>query len=131
VVNINKRIKLLYLITGILFCILMQQCKSQKQPLYEFPEQMLPHVKLGYAQICDKGKILYDLNCAKCHTTKVRRKEIIPDFKEEQLNGYSLRISNAKHEANLPDEQVTAEELSQITTFLKYKVKNKPKESKK
>jgi hypothetical protein len=92
---------------------------------------MLPHVKIGYAEICAKGKILYDLNCAKCHTTKVRRKEIIPDFKEEQLNGYALRISNAKHEETLPDEQVSAEELGQITTFLKYKVKNKIKETKK
>jgi hypothetical protein len=120
-----------FYISIVLLCLAMQYCKSQKQALYEFPDQMLPHVKIGYAEICAKGKILYDLNCAKCHTTKVRRKEIIPDFKEEQLNGYALRISNAKHEETLPDEQVSAEELGQITTFLKYKVKNKIKETKK
>ena len=125
------RLNLIYTVTIVLFCVALQHCKSQKQPLYEFPDQMLPNVKKGYAEICDKGKILYDLNCAKCHTTKVKRKEIIPDFNEAQLTGYELRISNAKHEATLPDEQVTAEELGQITTFLKYKIKNKVKGTKK
>lgn len=104
--------------------IVLLACTAQKEPLYELPEAMLPHVKVEYVKRCDKGKILYDLNCARCHNTKVKRKEIIPDFNPEQLTGYTLRISNAQHESSMPDTLVTEEELGIIMTFLNYKIKN-------
>lgn len=119
--NINKMKKqLVSLITG-LFLI---GCQSQKEIAYELPDEMLPHVKEEYKKRCDKGKILYDLNCAGCHNTRIKRREIIPDFKPEQLIGYSLRVSNAQHEKNMPDTLVTEEELGIIMTFLNYKKKN-------
>jgi hypothetical protein len=102
------------------------KCHSQKKAQYELPEAMLPHVKVMYRVQCDKGQILYDLNCAKCHNTKVKGKEVIPDFKPEQLTGYTLRVANAQHEKNMPDTLVTEEELSIIMTFLGYKKKNNP-----
>jgi hypothetical protein len=104
--------------------LVLLACTAQKEPLYELPEAMLPHVRTEYVKRCDKGKILYDLNCARCHNTKVKRKEIIPDFKPEQLTGYTLRVSNAQHESSMPDTLVTEEELGIIMTFLNYKIKN-------
>jgi hypothetical protein len=104
--------------------ILLVACTSQKEAAYELPDVMLPHVKVEYEKRCAKGKILYDLNCAKCHNTKKGRKEIIPDFKPEQLLGYTIRVSNAQHEINMPDSLVTEEELGIIMTFLSYKKKN-------
>lgn len=100
------------------------QCQAQKKAEYELPDAMLPHVKVFYAQQCEKGKILYDLNCAGCHNTKVKGKTIIPDFKQEQLTGYTLRVQNAQHEKNMPDSLVTEEELGIIMVFLNYKKKN-------
>jgi hypothetical protein len=41
--------------------------------------------------------------------------------------GYTLRVTNQKHEAALTDESVSEEELGQIMTFLTYKKKNKVK----
>ncbi len=99
-------------------------CTAQKEIAWELPAEMLPHVKEEYTKRCEKGKILYDMNCARCHNTKVRRREIIPDFKPEQLTGYTLRVSNAQHEKNMPDSMVTEEELGIIMTFLNYKKKN-------
>lgn len=104
--------------------VLLLACTAQKEPLYELPQAMLPHVKAEYVKRCDKGKILYDLNCARCHNTKVKRKKIIPDFNPEQLTGYTLRVSNAQHESSMPDTLVTEEELGIIMTFLNYKIKN-------
>lgn len=100
-------------------------CASQKKAVvtYTFPDQMLAHVKTEYTKMCEKGQILYELNCAKCHNVVVKRKEIIPDFDPDRLIGYEIRVTNETHESELPDEQVTPEELEYIMTFLNYKTK--------
>ncbi|MEO6302088.1 MAG: c-type cytochrome, partial [Bacteroidia bacterium] len=106
--NIKNLRVLLYkalFLTGTL--LFLAQCHSQKKVEYELPDAMLAHVKPFYAAQCEKGKILYDLNCAGCHTTKVKSKEIIPDFSPSQLTGYTLRVQNAQHEKNMPDSMVT------------------------
>ena len=99
-------------------------CTAQKEVMYELPDAMLPHVRVEYVKRCDQGKILYDINCGGCHSSKKGRKEIIPDFRPEQLTGYTLRVSNARHESSMPDSLVTEEELGIIMTFLNYKKKN-------
>jgi hypothetical protein len=107
--------------------MLLVACASQQQVTvsYTFPEAMPSPVKMEFTKVCDKGKVLYEINCAGCHNIKKGRRELIPDFTPEQLKGYELRVSNAQHEENMPDEKVTAEELSLISTFLLYKKKNK------
>ncbi len=109
---------------SICFSALIFSCAVQKRIEPEFPEAMLPHVKVEYAARYEKGQILYDINCGRCHTTIIARKKIVPDFKQEQLKGYELRIANAQHESNMPDSLVTEEELGIIMTFLMYKKKN-------
>ncbi|HRG37271.1 MAG TPA: hypothetical protein PK289_01955 [Bacteroidia bacterium] len=104
--------------------VLITQCASPKELSYELPEAMIPTAKVGFAAQCDKGKILYDMTCAKCHNIKTKRKEIIPDFSEEQLVGYELRITNAEHESGISEELLSTEELGYIMTFLSYKKKS-------
>lgn len=114
--------KLFYLYTVLFFICFA--CSTQKEVTYEFPAGMMEHVKVAYKEQCDKGRVLYEINCARCHTRKEKRKTIIPDFKQEQLAGYALRISNAKHERNLQDSLITTEEIGLIMTFLTYKKRN-------
>lgn len=114
--------KITLLITA--FCAVALHVSAQKKITYEFPKEMLPEVQVEYRKLCDKGKILYELNCAKCHNIPKGRKEIIPDFEVEQLSGYAIRVSNGDHEMNLPEEQVTPEELALISNFLTYKKKS-------
>ncbi|MES2559865.1 MAG: cytochrome c [Bacteroidota bacterium] len=104
--------------------ILLFACKTPKQPYYELPAGMLDHVKKEYVQICDKGRVLYEINCGGCHTTKKKGKEIIPDFTAEQLEAYQIRAANPTHETRVSEEQVSAEELSSILTYLTYKTKS-------
>lgn len=118
--------KYIKLLSGFIAIFILIQCRSQKKIQYELPEAMLPHVKVFYGAQCEKGQALYYLSCAKCHNTKIKGKEVIPDFKPEQLTGYTLRVANAQHETNMPDTLVTEEELGIIMTFLGYKKKNNP-----
>jgi mono/diheme cytochrome c family protein len=113
--------KFIYLL---IFCsALIVACSTTKQT-YLFPKEMTPTVQASYTEICDKGKVLYDINCAGCHTTKKWGKEFIPDFTPEQLESYQIRVANAIHEPIMNDEQIPAEELGMIMTFLTYKPKS-------
>ncbi len=120
--NKHKVIALLISTLTITSCI-----TSKSKITYDFPAAMAADVREGYIKQWEKGKSLYELNCAKCHNTTVKGKTIVPDFTESQLVGYTLRVTNQKHEAALTDESVTEEELGQIMTFLTYKKKNKVK----
>jgi hypothetical protein len=114
-----------YLTLGfITFSIFTWACMSPQKVMYELPVEMSETVRTEYAKQCDKGKILYDINCSKCHNKKVKGKEVIPDFMSAQLLGYELRAANPKHIANIEEDRVTAEELGLIMTFLTYKKKN-------
>lgn len=108
----------------LLTSIMIIACSTPKKVVYIFPTEMSPTVQVSYTEICDKGKILYDQNCAKCHTTKKGGKELIPDFTPEQLESYQIRVANQIHEPLMNDEQLPAEELGHIMTFLTYKTKS-------
>lgn len=100
------------------------QCATQKKVTYDFPAEMKEPVRLGFTEQCDKGQILYDINCGKCHTKIVKRKKIVPDFTLEQIETYQIRIANPQHESKMTEEIVSGEELGLIITFLTYKTKN-------
>ncbi len=112
----------------LIFILTITACVTGKSKItYDFPAAMAADVREGYIKRWEKGKSLYELNCAKCHTTVVRGRHVVPDFTENQLVGYTIRVTNQKHEAALTDESVSEEELGQIMTFLTYKKKNKVK----
>jgi hypothetical protein len=114
----------------LLICILTAAaCATQKKPViaYEFPENMSPIVQASFTKLCDKGAVLYTKNCSHCHNVKVKGRILIPDFPQEKMLGYAIRLSNRQHEINMPDSIVSAEELALISTFFSYKKKNKTK----
>ncbi|MCW3120540.1 MAG: hypothetical protein JWQ38_32 [Flavipsychrobacter sp.] len=106
-----------------LWVLCMACAVSKSKIVYVFPEAMPVAVKEGYTKQCDKGQALYAITCGKCHNITVKGKEVIPDFTPEQLIGYELRVLNPKHESNIPETVVTADELGMIMTFLTYKNK--------
>lgn len=118
--------KILQTVSVIVLGIICMQSYAREKPkeVYEFPEAMAQPVRDEYTKLCEKGRILYEINCAKCHNTMVKGKRIVPDFTEEQLGAYSIRVANAKHEEHVSESNVSAEELALITTYLTYKKKN-------
>lgn len=110
-------------ILTIITAALVGGCIAQKKPVvtHQFPPAMSASVREGYIEMWKKGQILYDLNCSGCHNQVVKRKVIIPEFTEEQLAAYEVRIADPKHEMSLSETKVNAEELGLITIFLTYR----------
>ena len=116
-----------WLSLGAVLGFVLWECTSPKKlekSEYEFPSVMKDYVKKDFLRQCLKGEVLYDINCAKCHTVKVKRKMVIPDFTSDQLNSYDMRMANKEHQTNLQGTQVTTEELGYIISFLSYKKKS-------
>lgn len=109
-----------------LVAILTTAQKKQTKVEYVFPDAMAQPVRDQYLKLCEKGKVLYELSCAKCHNTLQKGKTLIPDFTEDQLGAYSIRVANPRHEEHVSESSVSAEELTLISTFLTYKKKNEP-----
>lgn len=105
--------------------VIISACRSQKKIVYVFPDAMSQPVRDEYQRLSEKGRVLYEINCASCHTKKVKGKMVIPDFTEEQMGAYSIRIANEIHEDKVSEARVSAEELNLITYFFRYKEKSK------
>lgn len=105
----------------IAICRLHSFAQKKKKSEYVFPPQMAQTIQDQYIELCDKGKALYAVSCAKCHNEKKNGKLIIPDFTEEQLGAYSIRVANAQHEEMVSEMMVPADELTLISTYLTYK----------
>ena len=91
---------------------------------YELPAEMSESVRSQYEVICEKGLILYNINCGPCHTKTIKRKKVIPDFEASKLAGYEIRVLNPQHTSHIEEDKLTPEELVFIVTFLNYKKKS-------
>jgi hypothetical protein len=88
---------------------------------FDFPSDIAEEAKIANAKMIERGKILYNINCSKCHNKKEKRKIILPDFTYDQLESYTIRIKNETHVNTLPESRISAEELQAIQFFFSYK----------
>ena len=119
----NKTVVLLSFIVaaGLIACV-----AQPKIQYYDFPSDIAEEAKVANLKMIEKGKVLYNINCAKCHSKKLNGRIIIPDFTHEQLDSYSIRIKNETHVSVIPENKITAEELEAIQFFFAYKKPNVP-----
>ena len=119
--------KLNYILIFIVFLIGFGACVTQsKVQYYNFPEDISQEAKAANFKMLEKGRVLYNINCAKCHNKKINGKIVIPDFTNTQLESYSIRIQNEVHVNNLPENKLTSEELEAIQFFFSYKKPGQP-----
>lgn len=93
---------------------------------HNFPPAITGDVRDQFIKLYEKGRVLYQINCAKCHNTTENGVERMPEFTKADLAKYELRVMNAEHESELAQTKVRAEELYQITLFLTYSIKVEP-----
>lgn len=119
--NINISLLILSLTVWLVACV--TQAKIQ---YYDFPSDIAEEAKIANLKKIEKGRILYNINCSKCHNTKIKGRIFIPDFTGDQLDSYVIRIKNEVHVTTIPENKVTAEELEAIQFFFTYKKPGRP-----
>ncbi len=113
-------------ITGILVFLLVIGClpacvTQPKTQFYDFPSDIAEEAKTANRKMLEKGRVLYNINCAKCHNKKINGRIIIPDFTQDQLDSYIIRIKNEVHINSIPETRVTTQEMEAIQYFFTYK----------
>jgi hypothetical protein len=94
---------------------------------YTFPDdslKMSDSAKTEFVKNFDKGQILYNIVCAKCHNKVVDGKEVVPDFSLPQLMDYEMRVQYPSHEGRLTEANLSVLELDHVVDYLRYKKKS-------
>jgi hypothetical protein len=102
---------------------------NKKTPALEaipfiYPDDITEAGKADFVKTYNKGHILYNINCAKCHNKTQEGKQVIPDFSLPQLMDYEIRIQYPDHQDPMRETNLSQEELDQVITFLRYKKRN-------
>ena len=94
-------------------------CTSYKAR-YVIPAAFPERSKDELYALLEKGRILYNGNCADCHNTVFAGKNRIPGFTSLQIDNYATAVAgrNAKNHAVI--KQMSPEQLNQVITFLTY-----------
>lgn len=120
----RKKIQFLFLLV---VAVSLYACVLQpKIQYYDLPEDIADEAKTENLKMIEKGRILYNINCAKCHNKKEKGRIILPEFTHAQLDAYTIRIKNEKHVNALPETLITPEELEAIQLFFAYKKPTNP-----
>ena len=147
--NTNSNMNKIVIITFIMAAIAIANCttkiqvkktndysslaniKTPKKKLieinYNLPDDSLSmndSAKKEFVKSFDKGQIVYNLICAKCHNKIVNGLEVVPDFSLPQLMDYEIRIQYPIHQERLSPENLSATELDDVVNYLRYKKKS-------
>ena len=131
-VHTNSHMKYLLILVAAFVGIICSECTTTKpkentpKVAFDFPDNMTltDAEKIEFAKKIEKGKVLYELTCAKCHNTIVNGVSTIPDFSLPQLMDYEMRIQYPSHQDRLSEANVSVDELDMIVLFLRYRKKS-------
>ncbi|MES2656584.1 MAG: hypothetical protein V4620_13400 [Bacteroidota bacterium] len=80
--------------------------------------------KAEFISFYEKGIIVYNTICAKCHNKIVNGEAVVPDFSLPQLMDYEVRIQYPSHGDHLKESNLSALELDYVVHYLRYKKKS-------
>ena len=106
-------------------CLLIGACTNYKVE-YAFPDdaKTLP----GYPELMEhleNGKILYKINCGKCHGVFTKGKKSIPNFSRIQLDNYNSNFMKKDPKNHAVAKKLSQEQLGDIILFLTFIKKDK------
>jgi mono/diheme cytochrome c family protein len=79
-----------------------------------------------YMERLDKGKMLYKVNCSKCHGIFTKGKDSIPNFTKDQVDNYRSAVLMAKNKTDhAAAAKMSPQQLEYVILFLTLRKHNK------
>lgn len=114
-----KCMKLVFMIRGLLICILFLDCGSSKKVEYDIPAHYTAQARENAIAWFEKGKILYKIDCASCHGIYRKGKDSVPNFTKTQIDNYNAMYIKGDPKNHSVAANLSPEQLSYILTFLR------------
>jgi mono/diheme cytochrome c family protein len=107
------------IISVICFVVLLTQCKTRQKIEYNIPKEIPEATRVIFLERCEKGKILFKINCSGCHGIFTKGKDGITNFTKDQIDSYRAvaQIGNDKKNHAVA-AKMSAQQLDYILTFL-------------
>lgn len=112
-------LKYLSAISGFLFCWFFVQCTGQKKTEYDIPAHYGQQARENAIDWFEKGKILYKINCSRCHGIYERGKDSVPNFTKTQIDNYNAMYIKGDPKNHSVAAKLSQEQLYYVLTFLR------------
>ena len=99
--------------------LLLFYCKPQKEVEYDIPSHYTPQARENAIDWFEKGKVLYRMNCAKCHGIYDRGKDSVPNFTKTQIDNYNAMYIKGDTSNHAVAVKMSSEQLYYVLTFLR------------
>jgi mono/diheme cytochrome c family protein len=112
--------KIAYGILCVIFCAaLLTHCKTRQKIEYNIPKEIPEATRAIFLERCEKGKILFKINCSGCHGIFTKGKDGVTNFTKDQIDSYRAvaQIGNDKKNHAVA-AKMSAQQLDYILTFL-------------
>jgi len=109
----------IFFLCGALLIIVLTNCSTHKKLTYNIPDNIEPGIRKNFLMVLERGKRLYEGNCAKCHGIFTKGREGVPNFSDQQIDNYTawaIRLDTKNHAVAA---HLNSDQLREVFTFLK------------
>ena len=99
------------------------------QEEYIVPPNVQPEMVPAFTERCNKGKMLYDINCASCHGIFTAGKDGVPNFTQKQFDKYSTQYVLRDQVNHAVAFKMNPEDLAFVMDYLRYRKSANPAEN--
>ena len=110
-----KRYFLCLIISG----ILLTDCATHRKIKYNIPEDIKGNKREELLATLEKGRKLYEANCAACHGIFTKGKDGIPNFTDQQFDNYAAYAIKRDPTNHAVAANMSPEQLHEVIMFLK------------
>ena len=106
--------------------ILLTDCAVHRKSVYVYPEGTSKTNENQIFEVCEKGRILYELHCSKCHGMFTRKKDGFPNFDARQINSYIAKALTRDPKNHAAAANMDQDQLNEIFMFLHFRKRLRP-----
>ena len=107
------------IIIVIICAIALIECTAHKKIEYNVPKSLPPEIRAIFLERCEKGRILFKLNCSGCHGIFTRGRDGVPNFTKDQIKSYSAVALIGRDSTNhAVAKKMSPQQIDYIVQFL-------------